>query len=372
MGDSALVEGGSRDVVGTPACDVSDRCDNVSFSSTGDHAHEVGSGWGDANSATLPHRVPPRRHADDRARGDGVPAMPRRGERPCLGDGGAQHPASLSRARTPVVEEWVSPWMRPPAWLYLPHGGATAGHETVDRAKMRRVDEDQLEGTQVDNSVAEDGGLIRGRVDLTVQPLGASQPAAAAASTCPLGERAIRGRAGSPGTARLDTDAADGLSMSAGGTWSAQPAAKAAAAGAPAGSAGGIRGQDRLPGQGSAGGGGRMQARVDAQLSSIAISIQDHAERVAAKRARHGDLPAGPTASARLEALRRRVAERVRPAAAHPPHGPDAGAGAGSDGLACTAIEGRCTSADCAHAATRDAQHAIAHGPGGSRRHLSI
>ncbi len=161
--------------------------------------------------------------------------------------------------------------------------------------------------------------------------------------------RGIRGRGGTPGasargsahpTVRART--VDGLGEhvpSDGGRRTAE---------------GTIRGQRHVPGALDVDGRGRAQAIVEARLSSISRSIQDHAERVAAKRARSGASPAEPSAAARMEALRRRVAARGN---GGPSAGRDPSAGSSLDCSAAPLVV-----ASCDHAATRVAQHG--HSPG--------
>ncbi len=82
--------------------------------------------------------------------------------------------------------------------------------------------------------------------------------------------------------------------------------------------------------------------RLATQRAAIQRSLDDHAERVARKRQQVADLPPTPTAAERLEAIRRRVASRLAQ--------PTPRAVAGLDDAA-------------AHAATRDAVHAVASPP---------
>ncbi len=97
----------------------------------------------------------------------------------------------------------------------------------------------------------------------------------------------------------------------------------------------------------------RLDSRLAAQHSGICISLSQHAERVAAKRARVGDLaaPLPPTAAERMAALRRRVADRH--------------SSRGALHSACASLLGSPggggeTAAD--HAAARAAQHNIPQG----------
>ncbi len=106
----------------------------------------------------------------------------------------------------------------------------------------------------------------------------------------------------------------------------------------------------------------RAQARVDARLSTMAISIQQHADRVAAKRDRDG-LAAAPTAQSRLDALRRRVASRCSTAI--------------GGTAAQAAVTGFRSDRDVAppaaraDAATRAAHHGVADVPGDEPHRLS-
>ncbi len=116
----------------------------------------------------------------------------------------------------------------------------------------------------------------------------------------PHGQGAIRGQLTLPGPCAADP------------ACGAAAAAEASAAPAP------IRGPDD-DGLGPNGDvvdsrAARAQARLQARHSHISISLADHAERVAAKRARDALVPVSepqPAAAQRLEALRRRVAARA-------------------------------------------------------------
>ncbi len=65
-----------------------------------------------------------------------------------------------------------------------------------------------------------------------------------------------------------------------------------------------------MPGRGLAADRGSAQLRLDQSHAHLAISLGDHAERVA-KKDRRGDRVQGATAAQRLEALRRRVEARA-------------------------------------------------------------
>ncbi len=188
--------------------------------------------------------------------------------------------------------EWVLPWSRPPAWLYLPHQAATAGHEPVDAMLRQGGSGGGAAGSGAEADAggaaqaAEDRGNTSGHTDVSRGGYGVED---ARGDQRPQAH-AIRGQARLPGPRRGD-DAATR-------TGGEQAAA--------------IRGQAILPGPtaGPRGGRAREQAALEARLAPLARSLQDHAERVAAKRARSGEAAAGPTAATRLEALRKRVADK--------------------------------------------------------------
>ncbi len=219
-------------------------------------------------------------------------------------------------------DRWARPWLWQPSWLYLPHVGAGDGSEfaaAVSSSKRRRT------GIGIDGDrgcVFDDGAHLHGRPG---QGHVEDYPARAS-----IQGRSGQGRAPGP---RVPTT---------------------------------IRGLDRQLGPDCSGGDGaapavrcdharaRAQARVDARLSSMSTSIQLHAERVAAKRARAASDGVAPSAADRLAAIRRRVAARTTPAA--------------------TADTGGATSSnsDVADAAARAAHHAVLAVPADGDRQLSV
>jgi hypothetical protein len=149
-------------------------------------------------------------------------------------------------------------WMQPPSWMYLPHlyhpwtprGGTTC--------RQRSAEED-------------DAGHAR------------------------AARRQISGRAPSPGARPAEAARSDAESV--------------------AGIGNTIRGPAERPGlcSGSArtGSGDRAQQRLDAQNAHLRHSLEAHAERVAQKRARADQRGGAATAAERLDAVRRRVADRI-------------------------------------------------------------
>ncbi len=221
------------------------------------------------------------------------------------------------------VNRWALPWLWNPPWLYLPHAGAGDGSDLVDAmssAKRRRL-------TDVSAGRADPPAI--GDCSLGNQPghaLDGPHPAAARA--------AIRGREerdSAPGPQSLYPIRGLGDQLGPDGASSGAAAATTRADPARA----------------------RAQAKVDARLSTMAASIQLHADRVAAKRARTGLEHAAPCAADRIEALRRRVASRA----------------ATADSVT-AAAHASCDDAS-AHAAARAAHHAVPAVPVGELRQLS-
>ncbi len=142
------------------------------------------------------------------------------------------------------------PWMRPPAWLYLPGQGILGGG-VIDVSERTKADlQGNVDGPPQDNG----DGRIRGRIP--------------------------------PGRVGLESGGADGR----GGREDAEPSARCAIA------------------SGKASKRGKRQLAAD-RYASIRRSLDDHAERVAAKKLRTSEASEGHPVSAatRLAALRARV-----------------------------------------------------------------
>ncbi len=220
---------------------------------------------------------------------------------------------------------WSRPWLWQPSWLYLPHVGAGDGSEfvaAVGSNKRRRI------GTDIELSDLHDGASASNARHRDGSVHG--HEGARIVAHAPIRGRSGQGRA--PGPRERDT--ISGLDRQPGPGHSSGDAAASAALCDPARA--------------------RAQARIDARLSTLATSIQLHAERVAAKRAR-ADYDSGtPCAADRLEALRRRVAARAAPAASAAASGPAGG------------------NCDVAHAAARVAFHAVPAAPADGDRQLSV
>ncbi len=284
-------------------------------------------GRGGVVPASPRRRDPPRALDRVARRADGEDAVHRRAA--CrrgrhLRDGHAEvdePQSSLGAGR------WVMPWERPPPWLYLPHLGATTGHETADEAKARPEEP----GTPLGRSRGADVGddHLGGVGDYVPGARHERQGACDGQHVDPRthGAHAIRGPDRAPGAQR-------GTRAGSGDQQRIEDP---------------IRGQELLPGADFGGQRQRAQDRVAARLSHLRQSIDDHAERVALKRAREGDRPAGPSAAARLEALRRRVTDRAGARGALP-----------AQATCSTDVQhDTVATAAAAHAATRAAQHAL-------------
>jgi hypothetical protein len=206
--------------------------------------------------------------------------------------------------------------------MYLPHQGVGGGFPLLpaidepfgdDGPTAAAADHHMPQLGRGEGAVGEAPQPIRGRVEYRLQPLGAS---------CDNSEHGarIRGRASALGAPQRGGP----RSAAAGNLGGHQP------------------GDQRLNG----GGGARLsraEAILAVQHASIRRSLDDHADRVA-KKARLGESPAPPSASARLAAVRARVAARANAAAAVQPHR-----------HAAVAVDDAAS-----HAATRDADHGVA------------
>ncbi len=158
--------------------------------------------------------------------------------------------------------DWFKPWERRPDWEYLPHlddrgGGAPTAGAQIALGDMALHSPRRVEGA-----------------------LGHRECSIADATSADAGAGEIRGRDLPPGTRGQAVDSTE------------------------------IRGQRHLPGPTAEAGVARAQERLNAKNVHLARSLADHAERVN-RRSIAGDRPVGPSAAARLEALRRRVAERL-------------------------------------------------------------
>ncbi len=227
---------------------------------------------------------------------------------------------------------WVLPWERPPSWLYLPHqleqraeeqGGDAdnvaapqVGEEAKDEDAKRLIQHRRDEGNVRNPRPASINKQVRlgdvgGRRSIQRHDVGEAAGLEHCEPADPRG--AIRGHDGLPGTC--------------GGSVRANAMQRVL-----------IRGQNVLPGASSArdqptsdasgsrgsttevraasgtGMGLRARCKVVASrqgdASSIAWHLEDHAERVAAKRSRLGNQPPPISPAERLAALRARIASR--------------------------------------------------------------
>ncbi len=218
------------------------------------------------------------RHHSRAARGD---------DGPIRGDGEGRDTCSPARTTSSAtgpadVEDAASAgsrhhYLQPPGWLYLPAQGIFGGaHHVISRADLSARVAPASATCQRDA-----GGEHPG-----------NGPWRWSACTGAAGA-AIRGRGDPPGA----NDAVD-----------AGPEVARRVPTPP------IRGQSALPGARRADGKSSAQSRLEGSNAHIAISLRDHAERVAAKSKRQGGCVQGATAAQRLEALRRRIEARVNTA----------------------------------------------------------
>ncbi len=170
-----------------------------------------------------------------------------------------------------MTDDYVEAWRRPPDWLFLLGQGilgnglrldATGTH---DEERRRGPADDDKELAEASHGA---GGRIRGRGLAPGRDGGGGRDASAVAEPVSRHRNdVIRGHADVPGaTARANDE-----------RWE------------------------------------RAQRRLDAKNAHIATSLSLHAERVA-KRSAMGDRPREDTARERLEALRRRIADRSKEA----------------------------------------------------------
>jgi hypothetical protein len=229
-----------------------------------------------ADARLHPRADPPRGDAEHQHGGrGGAPCQQPSTCTPPTAAGTAGYGASLGAEAQPC-------FLRPPTWLYLPAQGIFGG--------------DQYAISQLDLSARVEAAPVpwTGRVEEGHRGRASLQrgepPRAGSAGG------AIRGRGPPPGSGIADA----GRSRTP--RRSSPPS---------------IRGQHAMPGARRADAGGLAQRRLEAGHAHIAISLLDHAERVAAKRERQGARAQEPTAAQRLKALRRRVEARVGVAGLH-------------------------------------------------------
>ncbi len=305
----AVVSGDSRgDVV-----DLSRVSSEVNLNSPMGHWASTGDGGAHLSDA-LRRPAPQRRLAGAAAEIVVQPIAPDPGG----ADPGAHHRAVAAAGSAPQAHREAArmPWQWPPAWMYLPSQGIGVGddtprampeqRDTVDsRALAREADRSvhhRDHGMDTLDASPRGGGPIRGQVDWSLQ-----LPGARGEETADTGGETTR-----------------------------------------------IRGQGHLPGPE----GGRevaawerRQRRLLARHSTIQQSLADHADRVAAKRAREEPQAVAPTAAERIAAVRRRIAERGSlPGARHLVPSVAAGHRLGDDSR----------SAAAQHAAAREAHHGVA------------
>ncbi len=317
----------------------------------GDQEANVAGERGSLARATPRAPVPQQARVGRAARAERQEPLRRRGAGSHLQHRRSVRAANAGGSPSRDAEEWILPWARPPAWLYLPHQAATAGHETVDLALT------QAEIDRGGGNLAARGGeaSMEDREDLRLRDQG------------------IRGQGPLPG-ARDPPRASPSASSSVGDASRAASRQQREVAGGQAT----IRGHERMPGpsEGASGSRAREQQLLDARLAPLAQSIKDHADRVAAKRARTGELPSAPTAAMRIEAIRKRIADRARQPTEEGQqleYGGGTSAATVSGGVA----EGDGSAAAAhviqdaeAHAASRQAQHGLEDTTAGAVRQL--
>ncbi len=215
------------------------------------------------------------------------------------------------------LEGWIMPWMRPPSWLYpqplVHHLTAEATLDT--EAKRRRLitaghDEQKIEGAAADEAAATAPAgagqlrnhdseaatthgaaaaalttIARAGIDMAMMDPSAGEQSTSAAAARSEGHDGIRGRDATPGARGSDD---------------ALPAT--------------IRGPDGRPGAQLDGGVvlSTAQKQLDRRNWHLRTSLELHAERVRDKRGRAQGESGGPTAAERMDAIRRRIAQRER------------------------------------------------------------
>ncbi len=252
------------------------------------------------------------------------------------------------------------PWERQPAWLYLPH--LTEGEIRVGDGAYGSLAEPGAEDADERSEPGQQGGYdSSGKVDQMRTSHGRADGCAenrpgaiaiastssttrasgsAAGSGCSSAAGALRDRHSRADRIRGQSDLPGGCNDSSGVVNLARHS---------------IRGQASLPGAGSEQSGGlasvngggeatttsseshgalrgsrgrdREARRRHGASSNIQRSLEDHAERVAEKKRRLGDVPPPATPAERMAALRQRIASRRQGGAAEP-HGDGACAAA--------------------------------------------
>jgi hypothetical protein len=262
----------------------------------GDRTHHSGAA-GRGVKRTAPSPCRPALDPPPRQRARGPPSACDR-----HGGGGGGHPArrrfeqQAALGDTPTaMSEWLMPWERRPCWEYLPHlGEASADVQQAyacDAARREPSDVPADHGTAVRCDVVS-AGSGQDNAGPTRGPSPCAQIAAIADDPRSRGD-GIRGRDHPPGRAHLAGRGDD--------------RADAAVAG--------IRGHGAVPGPSASSGISKAQEKLDMRNAALSRSLADHAERVARKDM--GNIPRdATTARERIEALRRRVAQRQNAARA--------------------------------------------------------
>ncbi len=258
------------------------------------------------------------------------------------------------------------PWERQPAWLYLPHlADAQPRVGEGDKGGNADVTMNGAEDAERKSEPGRGGGDVQksdGSQMCTSHGRGrgcAGNLPAAIVSALPAqlmeyeGSGGSRGRVDAAGDPGGRADRADGIRGQRN-----LPGACDDSYGVTCPEGRTIRGQGRLPGAGSGSDGGlpsvdgegegittssetrgmpsgsrgrdKEVRRRQIALSSIQRSLEDHAERVADKRRRLGDMPPPPTPAERMAALKERIAAKRRGGLAEP-NGAGACAAAAAD-----------------------------------------
>ncbi len=222
---------------------------------------------GDKRTTPLPPRVEPkrRRRGAEHGLGQAISACSMDLPPGHAADGHRRAGTGLDNAEG----DWIKPWERRPDWEYLPHLDGRGGGATPAGTPVASGQQGNHPPLHVDGSF---GDRHRCNVD-TISADGAAHE--------------IRGRV-SPLGARV-RDMLDGCAQTVDDA--------------------GIRGHSQVPGPTGNPRLSRAQERLNAKNTHLARSLADHAERVT-RRNMAGDRPAGASAAARLEALRRRVTAR--------------------------------------------------------------
>ncbi len=277
-----------------PVADVG--CSAPSGGSVGDcepssSLDSSGVSLGPSRCDALHRRVRRRTDEGPPASSDGEVGVPRRTDRP----------RELHALHRHEAGEQALQW-RPPEWLYLPHLGIGDGSQF-----LRDVGNVPPHG-------AGDEDESSCMVSLTLRGAGACD--VARAQCMPGAECAGRPRANVVGSASGEGQEGPGDHGATADVIRGQVEADLQLPGASAqGSSRHLEPRDlQIRGRGTTpGAADRLRERLAARHSTIRRSLDDHAERVAAKRARLADAPAidaQPSAACRLAALRARVAAR--------------------------------------------------------------